>query len=137
MIAALAVIGKTNNPLYIKVVGKTDTELRFHYIVHTALDVIEETVNRTKEAAHTEKYLGLLYPTEEFKVYGYLTNTQIKFVLVLDYDSKAKDAEVKNFFSRFHEIYADTVCNPFYTADENITSKKFEERVNDLISQGF
>jgi len=95
-----------------------------------------DEVSKTKEVAHTDKYLGLLYPTEEFKVYGYITNTKIKFVLVVDYDTKAKDAEIKQFFNRFHEVYADTVCNPFYTSDENITSKKFEDRVSELISLG-
>jgi hypothetical protein len=31
-----------------------------------------------------EPYLGLLYPTEDFRVYGYITNSATKFVLVLD-----------------------------------------------------
>ena len=26
----------------------------------------------------------MLYPTEDFKVYGYISNTRIKFMLVLD-----------------------------------------------------
>jgi len=43
MIAAIAVIGKSNNPLYIKTVGKKENSLRFHHIVNTSLDVIEET----------------------------------------------------------------------------------------------
>ena len=31
-----------------------------------------------------DTYLGMLYPTEDFKVYGYISNTRIKFMLVVD-----------------------------------------------------
>ncbi len=30
-----------------------------------------------------DTYLGLLYPTEEYRVYGYISNTHVKFILVL------------------------------------------------------
>ena len=41
MIAGIAVLGKDNNPLYIRSFGSHDA-LRFHFIVHTALDFVEE-----------------------------------------------------------------------------------------------
>ena len=41
MIAGIAVLGKDNNPLYIRAFGAHDA-LRFHFIVHTALDFVEE-----------------------------------------------------------------------------------------------
>jgi hypothetical protein len=31
----------------------------------------------------SDPYLGLLFTVEEYKVYGYITNTKIKFVVVL------------------------------------------------------
>ena len=40
-IAGIAVLGKDNNPLYIRAFGAHDA-LRFHFIVHTALDFVEE-----------------------------------------------------------------------------------------------
>ena len=39
-----AVLGKDNNPLYIRAFGSHD-QLRFHFIVHTALDFVEEKGN--------------------------------------------------------------------------------------------
>ncbi len=30
-----------------------------------------------------DTYLGLLYPTEEYRVYGYISNAHVKFILVL------------------------------------------------------
>ncbi len=59
-----------NYPLFIKTIP-TENELKFYYTVHTSLDVVEEKISsvgkNTNEAR--ELYLGLLYPTEDYKVY--------------------------------------------------------------------
>ncbi len=38
--ACVAVVGKQNNPLYIQAFG--EDELKFHFIIHTSLDVVDE-----------------------------------------------------------------------------------------------
>eukprot|EP01097_Dermamoeba_algensis_P002775 TRINITY_DN209_c0_g1_i4.p1 TRINITY_DN209_c0_g1~~TRINITY_DN209_c0_g1_i4.p1 ORF type:complete len:129 (-),score=26.08 TRINITY_DN209_c0_g1_i4:414-800(-) len=103
MIVCVAVVGKGNNPLYLQNFNFTPTnELKFHYIVHTALDVIEEKVQKNigtdgKQAAQAnEMYLGLLYPIEDYKVYGYMTNTKIKFIVVLDDNSNDKKDAIRS-----------------------------------------
>lgn len=40
-IAGFAVVGKANNPLYAKSFGSED-HLKFQFIVHTALDIVDE-----------------------------------------------------------------------------------------------
>jgi len=40
-ISCIAFVGKSNNPLYIKNLS-TAEDLKFHYIVNTSLDVIDE-----------------------------------------------------------------------------------------------
>lgn len=59
-----------NYPLYIRSVP-TQNELKFHYTVHTSLDVVEEKISAVGKAMadQRELYLGLLYPTEDYKVY--------------------------------------------------------------------
>lgn len=59
-----------NYPLYIRSVP-TQSELKFHYTVHTSLDVVEEKISTAGKAMaeQRELYLGLLYPTEDYKVY--------------------------------------------------------------------
>ncbi len=59
-----------NYPLYIRSVP-TQGELKFHYTVHTSLDVVEEKISGVGKALadQRELYLGLLYPTEDYKVY--------------------------------------------------------------------
>ena len=48
-LSGVAVLGKDNNPLYIRAYDQHD-QLRFHFIVHTALDFLEE--KRARPAAN-------------------------------------------------------------------------------------
>jgi hypothetical protein len=73
-----------------------------------------------------ELYLGLLYPTEEYRVYGYISNTHIKFVLVLD-EAAPREDELKRLFKRIHYLFVDVTSNPLYTHGLPITSRKFDE----------
>jgi len=156
-IVCVAVVGKSNNPLYIRSFEPLPTSsdannnnkldlLKFHYIVHTSLDVVEEKVppislpqaqppppaTSKQKAASSDLYLGLLCPTEDYKVYGYITNTRNKLIVVVD-DYDVREADVKSFFRGFHSIFSDAVSNPFYTPDEKISSRKFERDVVALV----
>lgn len=54
-----------------------ENELKFHYMVHTSLDVVDEKISAMGKALvdQRELYLGLLYPTEDYKVYPPLLST--------------------------------------------------------------
>ncbi|KAL2254896.1 UNVERIFIED_CONTAM: Trafficking protein particle complex subunit 2-like protein [Sesamum indicum] len=134
MIVCIAVVGHQNNPLYIQSFTEADDALKLHHIVHCSLDVVDERVNNPKKSGPTlnETFLGLLYPTENYKVYGYLTNTKVKFILVTT-DLDVRDADVRNFFRRFHAAYVDAVSNPFHVPGKKITSKVFAERVSAIV----
>jgi hypothetical protein len=49
-VCCVAIVGKSNNPLYLRVFQSLEDEpsLKFHYITHTALDIIEEKGTRQK-----------------------------------------------------------------------------------------
>eukprot|EP00249_Psilotum_nudum_P002501 c15571_g1_i1 orf=124-597(+) len=134
MIVCAAVVGQHNNPLYIQSFTDGDDALKFHYIVHCSLDVIDEKVNNPKRtgAALNETFLGLLYPTEDYRVYGYLTNTKVKFILVVT-DQDVRDADVRSFFRRFHAAYVDVASNPFHVPGKRITSQAFAEKVRSIV----
>lgn len=124
-----------NYPLFIKTIP-TDNELKFYYTVHTSLDVVEEKISSVGKNTNElrELYLGLLYPTEDYKVYGYVTNTKVKFVIVVEsINSSLRDNEIRSMFRKLHNAYVDMVCNPFYTPGENITSQKFENVVMSMM----
>ncbi|DBA89261.1 TPA: hypothetical protein ACH3X1_016402 [Trebouxia sp. C0004] len=138
MIVCAAVLGQTNNPLYLEVFqskGKQEDALKFHYIVHCALDAVEEKVAAPRKAPGEvfDTYLGMLYPTEDFKVYGYISNTRIKFMLVVD-EMLQKEDEMRMMFKRFHTAYVDAVSNPFYSTSTLVTSKSFDASVRTMVT---
>lgn len=92
------------------------------------------TVSNPKRSAPTlnETFLGLLYPTENYKVYGYLTNTKVKFIMVTT-DLDVKDADARNFFRKFHAAYVDAVSNPFHVPGKKIASRSFGARVSTIV----
>uniref|UniRef100_A0A1A9W2H1 Trafficking protein particle complex subunit 2-like protein n=1 Tax=Glossina brevipalpis TaxID=37001 RepID=A0A1A9W2H1_9MUSC len=97
MAVCIAIIGKDNAPLYISI-ANIDKELDMQYRVHAALDVVEEKCQFINKAAPESKelYLGLLYSTEFHKIYGFITNSKIKFILVMDSENVAlRENEVR------------------------------------------
>jgi trafficking protein particle complex subunit 2 len=87
MIVCAAVVGPANNPLFLasnlrepQAGGAAyhgapeEDPIRFHYIVHCALDVVDERLGGGVTDASTkgDAYLGMLYPTEDFRVYGWV-----------------------------------------------------------------
>ncbi|OQR73879.1 trafficking protein particle complex subunit 2 protein-like [Tropilaelaps mercedesae] len=140
MAVALAVINKDNSPLYLRTVADPlDAELshKLMYMLHTSLDVVEEKINSPVPGKNDARdlCLGVLYSLDEYKLYGYVTNTKVKMVIVVELSAAVqfRDNDLRNWFGRLHNAYSELVCNPFYVAGEHITSKKFESVVNDIM----
>mmetsp|Transcript_19798 Transcript_19798/g.43037 ORF Transcript_19798/g.43037 Transcript_19798/m.43037 type:complete len:155 (-) Transcript_19798:1229-1693(-) len=132
-IVCTAIIGQQNNPLYLRTFPSASPEqiLKLNFIVHCALDAVEEKVLQKRPTGEVlDTYLGLLYPTEEYKIYGYLTNTNIKFILVVD-DASVKDDTISRVMKRLHSLYADAFCNPFFALP--LGSRKFDEQVDRIM----
>ncbi|MCL4166949.1 UNVERIFIED_CONTAM: hypothetical protein GTU68_041168, partial [Idotea baltica] len=86
-----------NSPLYVWI-GNGRDELQLQYLAHTGLDVIQEKVSMGPKTPgdSRELYLGLLYASEEYKIYGYTTNTRIKFVIITDASNTTlRDNEIR------------------------------------------
>eukprot|EP00891_Asterochloris_glomerata_P006222 jgi/Astpho2/6222/Aster-03629 len=160
MIVCVAVVGQKNNPLFIEVFSKQEA-LPFHYIVHCALDAVEEKgegfmcslhrrlqgilLGALLEWQNLMKHKGLRNDGGQLfwhllqllrckgldgvQVYGYISNTRIKFLLVLNEQASREDeirlVRVDTFrlwhamqiFQRFHAAYVDAISDPFYTMD--------------------
>ncbi|ETV97869.1 hypothetical protein H310_09195 [Aphanomyces invadans] len=129
MIACVAIVGANNNPLFVRAYCEDD-DLSFHYIAHIALDIVEERVKLSKD----DMYLGFLGPVEDFRVYGYVTNTLVKLIAVVQ-DAPLKDSDMRAFFADVHKLYVNAMSNPFAILGERITSAKFESHVKSLVLQ--
>jgi len=114
---AVAYISAQNHPILIRTFSKQD-ELKYHYIAHTSLDVIEE--RSSSSAKSTECYLGLLYAMEDVAVYGYMTTLKTKIVLAIALsDSVVMDSEIITIFRALHMAFYASVSNPFLKLDAN------------------
>ncbi|KAJ3109611.1 Trafficking protein particle complex subunit 2-like protein [Phlyctochytrium planicorne] len=103
---------------------------------HTACDIIEERVS--PGAKHSDLYLGLLFAMEDIAVFGYMTNTKIKFIVVVSItESSIKDIEMKNLFRRIHNAYINLVANPFWDPDSAnpIKSRLFTAMITELAAR--
>jgi hypothetical protein len=148
-VACVALIGAQNQPLLLHI-RKADNQedaaeasksrLRLSYVAHCALDALEEKVLLARRAAAAEgtggaflssasppdAYLGLLYPTEEYRVYGYCSATHLKVVLVVEPAAAVavaatatsspwpRDAALAALCRRLHAVYVDAASNPFF-----------------------
>ncbi|KAF8890686.1 Sedlin, N-terminal conserved region-domain-containing protein [Infundibulicybe gibba] len=106
---AVAFISPQNHPILIRTFLKQEEHaIKYHYIAHTSLDVIEERGNLS----------GLLYAMEDVAVYGYITPLKVKIVIALALsDSVVRDAEVNMIFKALHMAYYSAISNPFLRLD--------------------
>eukprot|EP00127_Corallochytrium_limacisporum_P004049 Clim_evm98s156 gene=Clim_evmTU98s156 len=134
-----AIIGQANDLLYLRALKRDSDLLNYHFIVHTALDVIEEKRRAAAKGSQSnDSYLGLLYSTVEYSIYGYSALTHIKFVAVVSKnDGMAQEDEVtiKTFFKNLHQLYIRVCYNPFYFPGEAIRSEKIDEEMDELMSR--
>ncbi|KAL1129806.1 hypothetical protein AAG570_012750, partial [Ranatra chinensis] len=114
-----------NAPKYVKCIEEYQ-ELQYHYVLHTSLDVVEEKLAASMKSTSDvrELYLGLLFATEDHRIFGYVTNTRVKFIVVFDATrNNLRDNDIRGMFRKLHCAYADVVSNPFYTPGDPIESK--------------
>ncbi|KAG7258794.1 hypothetical protein CRUP_001178 [Coryphaenoides rupestris] len=124
MAVCIAVIAKENYPLYIRSIP-TQNELKFHYTVHTSLDVVEEKISAAGKAMADQREL-----------YGYVTNSKVKFVIVVDSSNTSlRDNEIRSMFRKLHNSFTDVMCNPFYNPGDPVQSKAFDGMVSGMMVQ--
>ncbi|KAF9534897.1 trafficking protein particle complex 2 [Crepidotus variabilis] len=126
---AVAFVSPQNHPILIRTFNNQDEHaIKYHYIAHTSLDVIEErgefSIRRiicvqlifsvAAAGKAFECYLGLLFTMEDVAVYGYITPLKVKIILALALsDAVVKDAEIITIFKALHMAYYSSVSNPF------------------------
>uniref|UniRef100_A0AAV1UXP0 Trafficking protein particle complex subunit 2-like protein n=1 Tax=Peronospora matthiolae TaxID=2874970 RepID=A0AAV1UXP0_9STRA len=135
MIVCIAVMGAANSPLYIRTFGQESEDLGFHYIAHVSLDIIEEKLqNGGISSSKDDMYLGFLGPIEDQRVYGYVTNSSVKFVVLLQ-DASVREVELRSLLAEVHHLYVNAMSNPFAPLGERLSSQMFDKRVSNLVVQ--
>ncbi|KAG1663391.1 hypothetical protein FOA52_011668 [Chlamydomonas sp. UWO 241] len=133
-ISCLAIVGPQSNPIYLRCfpTSSPERDLRLNFIVHCSLDAFEQDKVHHKRAPGeaADPYLGLLYSTQEFRAYGYLSNTNTRFIAVLDDAAPAREEAASLLLRGLHALYVDAFSNPFFA--HPLGGGKFEARVDAL-----
>ncbi|KAI0796816.1 Sedlin [Abortiporus biennis] len=111
---AVAFVSSQNHPILIRTFNQPkQDELKYHYIAHTSLDVIDERITAATATKSTDCYLGLLY-VEDVAVYGYMTPLKVKIILALELsDALVRDVDIVAIFKALHTAYRRSIANPF------------------------
>ncbi|KAK6535234.1 hypothetical protein TWF694_001701 [Orbilia ellipsospora] len=155
-IPVIAIIGKQNNPIYIYnsrlplASTSLTTSLDLHLLLHSTLDVFEARLPQKT----ADQDFGLLFAIDErLAAYGWMTNTSIKFVVIVDqgFNSSSalstrggglggaiREADLKPVFKSIHSEYIKLISNPFYDHDskEMVKSKKFAAAIEKIAETG-
>ncbi|OAT14410.1 hypothetical protein BDBG_09442, partial [Blastomyces gilchristii SLH14081] len=130
-IACIGIIGKLDNPLHISIFPPhEDSRLELSLLLNSCLDLVAIRWKHTS----VDQYLGLLHSFDErFAAYGWLTNTGVKFLIIVDMDGNVtssvdkkkmaplvglRDSDLKPAFRVLQTAYIKLLQNPFYQADD-------------------
>ena len=145
-IASIGIIGQYDNPLHIKLFppynSSPDSELEMQFLLNSSLDIFDIRL----KSKPLDQDLGLLHAVDErLAVYGYLTNTGIKFMIVIDMMGRPqqatdkmdepmtpgaqvrnlalppvlglKDSDLRPAFKAIQNAYVNLLMNPFYVPE--------------------
>lgn len=128
LIACVAIIGRQGEPLYVKSFVPSFDVLS----IHAALDAVRDKVDPARyprpSSQREDPFLGLLYPIEGYKIFGFITNTNIVIVIAIK-DTLLREDRVRALFDTIAGLHAAAVCNPFSPLNGKVTSPRFEEAV--------
>eukprot|EP00294_Goniomonas_avonlea_P017034 CAMPEP_0114563738 /NCGR_PEP_ID=MMETSP0114-20121206/13292_1 /TAXON_ID=31324 /ORGANISM="Goniomonas sp, Strain m" /LENGTH=139 /DNA_ID=CAMNT_0001749649 /DNA_START=16 /DNA_END=432 /DNA_ORIENTATION=+ len=127
------IVGKKDNPTYELIVAqkKEDSSHMNQFIIHAALDIVEEQVWTT--SSMFLKTVDRFNTGSDLHISAYVTAGHVKFMLL--HEGKNED-NIKSFFTDVHELYMKILLNPFYEVDTPITSQVFDARVK-LLAASF
>ncbi|KAK6359521.1 hypothetical protein TWF696_000677 [Orbilia brochopaga] len=155
-IPVIAVIGKQNNPIYIHnsrlplPSTSLTTSLDLHLLLHSTLDVFDARLPQKT----ADQDFGLLFAIDErLAAYGWMTNTGIKFVVIVDQGFSGssglssrggglggaiRDADLKPVFKSIHTEYIKLISNPFFDHEstEMVKSNKFSKAIAKIAEAG-
>ncbi|KAK4549716.1 hypothetical protein LTR36_005017 [Oleoguttula mirabilis] len=136
-IAAIGVIGRHNNPLHISLFDATGPgyehardKLEYSFMLNSCLDIFEARMPN-KTIGHD---FGLLHALDErIAMYGWLLNTGVKLVIVVDMEGRPalspeagktailglRNSDLTPAFQALQTAYISLLRNPFYVPDDH------------------
>ncbi|KAG9395536.1 Sedlin [Carpediemonas membranifera] len=130
-IFAVALVGPKNSPLFFQTFGDV-VVLNLQFVVHAALDVLDEKIQdeNREDRRKDDNFLGLLQTTDRFKVWGYISSTFHKILIVAA--ESVHQADIKVMMTKIHALYVDAYSNPFHPIGRPIHAATMTKEVEAL-----
>lgn len=79
-------------------------------------------------------YFGLLYPIEDYRVYGSYCNTHHKIVVITDNNGQ-ENYGMKEIYQQIYSAFVSTSQNPFQEIGKPLKSKKLEYLLQQIVTK--
>jgi hypothetical protein len=144
VIAAVSFTSASSAPLFFRAfaaAARSDEEFSLRLAAFAALDAVDErAVERRGAGAPAPQpspggtFLNLLLPVEDHKVFGYVTATGVRIVVVVK-DVLLREDRVRELFVRLHAAFADAVASPWApTGDAPLEAPAFAAAVDAVVA---
>ncbi|GMH44055.1 hypothetical protein BSKO_11989 [Bryopsis sp. KO-2023] len=126
-VLSFVIVGQDDVPLFhVDLSGRsqevaTKEVYRHHFVLHAALDSVDEAMWNTKEL-----HLKTVDRFSNQYVSAFVTPSNIRFLLL--HDGRGDDS-VRAFFMDVYESYLKVALNPFHTPGTKILSKEFNRKI--------
>lgn len=135
---AIAIVSTSNRPLLIRtILDETDKEeaTRLIYLMHASLDIVEEKV---EQPTSRDNFLGILYQCERYKIYGLMSTTKVKILLMISQRhsfTSPRENDIRLMLKNIHKVYIDaTAMNPFYKPNEPVKSRRLDSYLDTIFT---
>lgn len=132
---AIAIVNTSNCPLLVRTslddINKEEAT-KLIYLLHASLDIVEE------RPTSRENFLGLLYQCEKYRIYGLISTTKVKVLLMVSHRynyNQPRENDIRLMLKDIHRKYVDaTAMNPFYNPNEPVRSKRLDSFLDSLFT---
>jgi len=150
-IACIGVIGKNDEPLHIALFTPfLNSRMQFSFLINNCIDI----VNLRQKQSPVEQDLGLLQALDErIAAYGWLTNTGVKFLILVDMAGRhmpdgsekgkatevsgLKESDLKLAFRALQTAYIRLLQNPFHVPDDHVPLVSVRHGFRKIVDQNF
>jgi hypothetical protein len=133
-IIAVSILGKMNEPLFFYSEEDYEESLHLQMVLHSSLDSIDEKRRKGNlGAVGADMYLGHLLAFDDYKIFGFVSNTQTKALIVCDIGSS--ESGVRESIQLLYNAYIIAIQSPFQETSMPVTSRKFIFNVQQIIQK--
>ncbi|KAI1721461.1 putative cytosolic Fe-S cluster assembly factor oxy-4 [Ditylenchus destructor] len=124
MVLAVAFFDREDSLIYLRIKEKElHREHDLQSFMFCSFDIVGEKAKLSLSKSAQEHFLGSLLLNNSLRSYGYLTNTNVKILIVVDAgNTLLKDHDIRAIFKRLHLNYCKAVANPFYLPGSSLNS---------------